>query len=62
MQLAARCGGDDRVVGYDDQSHAGTLVYFLEELENVQAVPLVEAAGGLVGENDGRFDENGALV
>ena len=53
-------GGDLGIVGDEDEGGAGALVVLKQEVENHAAVGGVEVAGGLVGHDDGRLDDEGA--
>ncbi len=57
---AVGVGGEDRVVGDEDEGCAFGLVEVEEELEDSGAVGGVEVAGGLVGEHDGGAEDEGA--
>jgi hypothetical protein len=57
---AAGIVGEHGVVGDEDEGGAFDAVEFEQKLENVSAVGGVEVAGGLVGEHDGRVQDEGA--
>ena len=60
MYLAISAGGDVGVVRHHHERGAASLLTDSKQVEHVLAVDRVEVAGGLVGKDDGRLEDEGA--